>query len=77
MWSKSHSSNGRIARIVAIAAILLAGCDLVLGIDEVSSAEGPDGGSRNERGQRIQASTGDPGDASADDGGDEPDARAD
>ena len=35
----------------------LGGCDLVLGIDEVSSADGPDGG---DRGQRISASTADP-----------------
>ena len=67
-WLQSRRSAGGVGRFsrtaAAFAVTLLAGCDLVLGIDEVSSANGPDGG------QRIQASTADPGpDASSDDSG--------
>jgi len=52
--SRLHKPSGRSACIALAAAISLAGCDVVLGIDEVSSAEGPDGG------RRISASTIDP-----------------
>ena len=70
-WLQSRRSSGGVARFswtaAAFALALLTGCDLVLGIDEVSSANGPDGG------QRIQAATADPGpDASTEDAGSEP-----
>jgi len=49
--------------LVLVAAVFLAGCDLVLGIDDVSAANGPDASTR------IQGQTAEPRDASDDDGG--------
>lgn len=56
---------------LAIAALAwLGGCDLVLGIDEVSAANGPDGG---RRGPRVAASEMEPDAAAAQAGAAAPD----
>ena len=48
----TRSTNARV--VAGLAIWMLAGCNLVLGIDEVSSANGPDSG------QQISSATADP-----------------
>jgi hypothetical protein len=64
------TGSGSVA-MVLLSASLLGACNLVLGIDDVSSANGPDGG------QRISATTAEPRDASTDSSNPSPSGRAD